>query len=95
MGQNLERAVQKSFSDAGLLGIESAEVTLDSGTRLFLSPNQQIFFRHKPKCRLWRAWNNRRGRCRPRYSHYSCDRLMLKILLQMLRQFVFSRARTE
>ena len=32
MGQNLERAVQKGFSDAGLLGIESAEVTLDSGT---------------------------------------------------------------
>ncbi|CAG5090892.1 Oidioi.mRNA.OKI2018_I69.PAR.g12754.t1.cds [Oikopleura dioica] len=34
MGQNLERAVQKGFSDAGLLGIESAEVTLDSDINL-------------------------------------------------------------
>lgn len=34
MGQNLERAVSKSFSDAGLLGIESAEVTLDSDINL-------------------------------------------------------------
>lgn len=34
MGQNLERAVQKSLTDTGLLGIESAEISLESDINL-------------------------------------------------------------